>query len=156
MREATSDASADSARGDAAVDAVVAMTCPVTYLAVGGQTSKYRTVTMAKTWTAAEQDCENDGVGMHLAVVDDMAEHVAVDALTGASIWFGLTDRKVEGTPRWVTGATPTYTNYGPMTNSGPYDCAGIYQSEWAWGDCSTQIPYVCECDGVTADPTAY
>ena len=139
---------------DAPADA--AASCPGTYTAITGQTSMYRTVTTGQTWLAAETDCENDGVGTHLAVVDNATEHAAVDALTGASIWFGLTDRRVEGTPRWVTGALPTYTNYGPATNTAGYDCAGIYQGKWAWGDCATVIPYVCECDGVPAQASAY
>jgi len=148
------DASSDAPTIDAPVDA--AAMCPASYLAVAGQPSKYRTVTTPQTWTAAEADCEDDGNGTHLAVVGSMAEDAAVDALTGASIWFGLTDRKVDGTPRWVTGATPTYTNYGGAGNTTAYDCAGIYQSKWAWGECTTLIKYVCECDGVAADPTAY
>ena len=130
--------------------------CPASYMAVSGQTSMYRVVTTQSSWTNAEADCENDGSGTHLAVVDDAAEHTAVDALTGASIWFGLTDRKVEGTPRWVTGAQPVYTNYGPAQNETGYDCAGIYQGKWAWGDCLTLIKYVCECDGIAPDPTSY
>ena len=60
------------------------------------------------------------------------------------------------GNTRWVTGATPTYTNFGGAGNTSPYDCSGIYQSKWAWGDCTTLIPYVCECDGMAAQPTAY
>jgi len=154
----TPDASTDGTpvdMSDAALDAP-AGTCPATYAAVTGQTSSYRTVATPQTWSAAEQDCEDDGVGTHLAVVGDAAEDAAVDALTGASIWFGLTDRKVEGTPRWVTGMTPTYTNYGGAGNTAAYDCAGIYQGKWAWGDCTTLIRYVCECDGAAADPAAY
>lgn len=130
--------------------------CPATYVSVPGQTSRYRTVMTPRTWSEAEADCEADGVGMHLAVVDNASEHTAVDALTGASIWFGLTDRKVEGTPRWVTGATPSYTNYGGAGNETGYDCAGIYQSKWAWGECVTTIKYVCECDGIAAQASAY
>jgi hypothetical protein len=42
------------------------------------------------------------------------------------------------------------------VVNNGQYDCAGIYQSQWAWGVCSTLIEYVCECDGTPADPAAY
>lgn len=145
----TLDAPASDAPADAA-------TCPTSYAAVPGQLSHYRIVPTPQTWSLAEADCEDDGVGTHLAVVDTMAEDAAVDALTGASIWFGLTDRKVEGTPRWVTGATPTYTNYGGPGNTAAYDCSGIYQGKWAWGDCTTLIRYVCECDGMAAQPTAY
>lgn len=149
----------DGPRGDALVDAppdAAMFTCPSGYLPITGQTSKYRTVLTQLSWSNAEADCENDGSGTHLAVVDDATEHAAVDALTGASIWFGLTDRKVEGTPRWATGALPVYTNYGPNQNTAGYDCAGIYQGKWAWGDCLTLIHYVCECDGIPPDPAAY
>jgi hypothetical protein len=140
---------------DAPADAAMAA-CPAGYVAITGQASKYRTVTTAQTWTAAEADCENDGVGTHLAVIDSMAEHTAVDALTGASIWFGLTDRVVEGTLRWVTGATPAYNHTTTVANTDAYDCAGIYQGNWAWGQCTTLINYVCECDGLPAQAGAY
>lgn len=138
---------------DAPIDAFA---CPATYLAITGQTSRYRTVTQAKTWTQAEADCEADGVGNHLAVIDDATEENAVDALTGASIWFGLSDLKTEGSALWVTGAAPSYTATVGSKNSSVYDCAGIYRHQWAWGDCATLIPYVCECDGIPAQPTAY
>lgn len=149
------DAPPIDALSDAATDAASGM-CPGTYVAIPGQTSRYRTVMTARTWSEAEADCEADGAGTHLAVVDNMAEDSAVDALTGASIWFGLTDRKIEGTPRWVTGTTPSYTNYGGANNTSAYDCAGIYQSKWAWGECATLIKYVCECDGIPAQASAY
>ncbi len=141
---------------DAPPDASMGLVCPSGYMAVTGQTSKYRVVTTPVGWAAAELDCENDGSGTHLAVIDNATEDAAVDALTGASIWFGLTDIKVEGQPRWVTGALPVYTNYGTMQNTAAYDCAGVYQGKWAWGDCTTLIKYVCECDGIAADPNAY
>jgi hypothetical protein len=131
-------------------------TCPSSYVVVTGQSSQYRAVMTPQTWIAAETDCEDDGLATHLAVVDNAAEDSAVDALTGASIWFGLTDRALDGTPRWVTGATPTYTNYGGPGNTPAYDCSGIYQGKWAWGNCTTLIKYVCECDGMPAQPTAY
>lgn len=147
---------ADAPPLDAPPDGSTMLTCPASYTAIVGQTSKYRTVRTPLGWAAAETDCENDGAGTHLAVVDNATEHAAVDALTGASIWFGLTDLKAEGNPLWVTGAAPVYTNYGTMQNTAGYDCAGIYQGKWAWGDCTTLINYVCECDGIAADPTAY
>jgi len=84
-----------------------------------------------------------------------MTKRALLQRLTIADV-DRLTDRKVEATPRWVTGATPTYTNYGGANNTGPYDCAGIYQGKWAWGDCTTLIPYVCECDGIPPQSTAY
>lgn len=153
--DALDDGGSDAPSIDAPIDGPP-QGCPSSYTAVAGQSSRYRTNLTPRTWTDAEADCEDDGVGTHLAVVDTMAEHTAVDALTGASIWFGLTDRVVEGTPRWVTGATPSYTNYGPADNAPDYDCAGIYQGAWAWGECATLIKYVCECDGIPAQVGAY
>jgi len=149
------DALVDAIMSDASPDGSTGG-CPAGYNAITGQTSKYRTVLTQQTWTQAEADCEDDGTGTHLATIESASEDMAVDALTGASIWFGLSDRKNEGTRRWVTGALITYDGTTGVSNTGQYDCAGIYQSEWAWGQCDTQIEYVCECDGVAADPTAY
>lgn len=152
MLDAASDAMVD-----AMVDAPAIPTCPSTYTAISGQTSLYRTVTTQRAWLAAELDCEDDGSGTHLAVIESAAEHAAVDALTGASIWFGLNDRKTENTELWVTNSAPVYMHaIGTVDNTSNYDCAGIYQSAWVWGDCTTAIEYVCECDGAAAAPASY
>lgn len=152
------DAAWDAALADARIELDASdATCPASYTPLGSLPSKYRSVTNPREWVQAQQDCENDGTGTHLAVVNSQAEHDAIDAITGASgIWFGLNDRITEGKPLWVTGSMPTFTVPAGVNNTNAYDCAGMIDGEWGWGECITPIAYVCECDGIPADPSAY
>lgn len=135
--------------------------CPASYAAVAGQTSRYRAITAAASWSAAQTDCADDGVGTHLVVIDDAAENLVVDGLTGASVaWIGFSDRITEGTFRAVTGPTVTFTAWGADNPNGGavQDCVAIYMGDlWGDGDCVYPMPgYVCECDGVASDSTAF
>src|SRR5689334_4622198 len=81
--------------------------CPSTYTErVPG--SCYRLVTTARTWDAAEADCET--AGAHLAVVDDSTENGFVS--TGQ--WIGASENVTPGTFVWVTGAPLGFTGWAP------------------------------------------
>jgi hypothetical protein len=78
-------------------------TCPAEYGEAGG--SRYRFVSTASAWLAAEADREDDGFGTHLAVIADVAELAQVDALSSASnTWVGLSNLSTVW--RWVDGTT--------------------------------------------------
>jgi hypothetical protein len=78
---------------DAGVDApppppdAAAPTCPGGYVAVDGLASRYRVVTSQyRRWTGAEADCEDDGAGTHLVVLDSAAELALLDARLGEDV----------------------------------------------------------------------
>ena len=149
---------------DAGVDApppppdAAAPTCPGGYVAVDGLASRYRVVTSQyRRWTGAEADCEDDGAGTHLVVLDSAAELALLDARLGETFWVGVSDRVNEGTWRTVTGVPALL----PWNSGEPNDILGEDCGEIAGGglndlDCGAFRRYVCECDGLPAIPGAY
>jgi hypothetical protein len=156
---------------DAPLDAYQVV-CPSTYVQLGAtaMASSYRVVdraTAGANWVNAELDCRDDGPRTHLAIAETAAEHVLFeDAVSGASLWLGVTDRKVEGTWRpiisgtsgwftdWFGGAQPaTNTNYNCLLLSGPNFEEAMPCSDgtvmWTKG-------FICECDGNEVDLTAF
>ena len=68
----------------------------------------------ADTWEAAEEYCES--VGGHLVTITTKEENDAVWAyvkeLGNQSVFIGLSDTEEEGTWKWVTGESLTYTKW--------------------------------------------
>jgi hypothetical protein len=154
---------------DAAVDAAPpppdAQACPSSYVAVDGQASRYRLVTNTDDWLAAERDCEDDGAatggGTHLLVLDDAEELTAVDSRINPAVWIGMSDRVDEGTFVLVTGPGAVFRPFrsGEPNDGGllpSEDCIELNGVELNDEGCGTNRQYVCECDGVDADPEAY
>jgi hypothetical protein len=168
--DATQDAPADAAPdapADAAPDAMVdasppdARTCPAGYspIAGGPAASSYRVVGGVTQWRAAEVDCEDDGFGTHLAVIDDAAEMAAVDVLQTGAHWVGASDRITEGAFLAVTGGPALFLPWdtGQPNNAFGQDCVEASENG-LFNDlqCGAFRQFVCECDGVPADPAAF
>lgn len=121
-------------------------------------------------WPHAANDCKSRGGT--LVVVNDLAEQdFIISALKlfpfhGRGIWIGYTDAEKEGTWKWVTGETSTFTYWASGEPSrrrrflldADEDCAIMKYSDPAghWNDipCVKQdplgliherYPYVCE-----------
>ena len=142
-----------------APDGPQASGCPSGYL--GTSTMGYRYVAIPASWLAAEQDCDDDGVGVHLAVLVPTNEGMAVDAVSTASeTWIGASNRR--GTWRWVTGASLSPPNSLIGTRCALWSSGSDEQGPWQQPagintrDCNDTRPYVCECDGVEPDPSAF
>ena len=128
--------------------------CPATYTASFG-TSRYRTG--IANWYQAEMMCEQDGA--HLVVTEGDDEHRFVLTLDpDGDIWIGMSDHRVEGAYRWLTGATVSVEDLHwqalqPNNAGGEEDC--IEMNEVAdvgiWNDngCQYTQTFVCECDGI-------
>jgi len=161
-----------SGAGPEAGGSIDAAGCPAGYMQLAGLPSRYRvsggpgTTSDPQgrgTWVSAEADCRRDGVGTHLAIAETQAEHDAfVDVVSGASRWLGVTDRTVEGTWRTITGGTTFFALWGPPPENDSYDCMILTRvpshedtrcddpdPQWSKG-------YICECDGVAVDLTAF
>ncbi len=73
------------------------------------------------SWTNAEAFCEN--LGGHLVTITSEEEQTMVSNLINGGLknlyWIGMSDAETEGTWKWVTGETVSYTNWGGSEPSG-------------------------------------
>ena len=106
--------------------------------------SYYRS-TGSATWTTARTNCSN--MSGHLVTITSSGEQSFLYGLWPSG-WIGLTDEVVEGTWRWVTGETYSYTNWnsGEPNNSGNEDYVQ-FVSNGRWNDLNnnSSLPYVLE-----------
>jgi hypothetical protein len=86
-------------------------------------------------------------MGGHLVTITSSGEQSFLYGLWPSG-WIGLTDEVVEGTWRWVTGETYSYTNWnsGEPNNSGNEDYVQ-FVSNGRWNDLNnnSSLPYVLE-----------
>ena len=134
-----------------------AVACPALYsFAIGS--SRYR-VGGQTTWTAAEASCESDGTGIHLAVIDSASEMTTLAALTGNTrTWVGISDRKTDNVFLRVTGGVAPFLPWrsGDPSQAGSACAAWDPPSQYRDEVCDQGRQFVCECDGIPADPSAY
>ena len=128
--------------------------CPGSYSLVSGQTNPYRLAMTPTDWVSAEAACAADGPGIHLIVMNDSGEHLALTTFTSQSIWMGTSDRITEGTFLSVTGGV---TPFLPWAGGEPSvdDCVYLNLSAYT-GMCTMSRKYVCECDGLPPDPSTF
>ena len=108
--------------------------------------SYYRSTGTAN-WTTARSNCV--AMGGHLVTVTSSGENSFLFGLWPSG-WIGLTDEVTEGTWKWVTGETFSYTNWnsGEPNNSGNEDYIQ-FVSGGRWNDLnnSSSLAYVIEFD---------
>jgi hypothetical protein len=106
--------------------------------------SYYRS-TGSAVWTTARQNCVD--MGGHLVTVTSSSENSFIYNLWPSG-WIGLTDEVTEGTWKWVTGETYSYSSWngGEPNNSGNEDYVQ-FVSGGKWNDLnnSSSLPYVIE-----------
>jgi len=106
--------------------------------------SYYRS-TGSAFWTTAKQNCID--MGGHLVTVTSSGENSFLYNLWPSG-WIGLTDEVTEGTWRWVTGETYSYTSWNPgePNNSGNEDYVQ-FVGGGKWNDLPNgySLPYVIE-----------
>ena len=113
---------------------------------------EYKLCEITKSWADAKADCL--AMGGHLVTITSSAENAFVNDLAGSNtVWIGLTDEASEGTWKWVTGESVTYTNWNsgePNDYGSGEDYAEMY-TNGMWNDNgppqfpSTTRYYVCE-----------
>ena len=106
--------------------------------------SYYRS-TGSAVWTTARSNCVS--MGGHLVTVTSSGENSFLFNLWPSG-WIGLTDEVTEGTWRWVTGETYSYSSWngGEPNNSGNEDYVQ-FVGGGKWNDLnnSSSLPYVLE-----------
>jgi hypothetical protein len=106
--------------------------------------SYYRS-TGSAVWTTARTNCSN--MGGHLVTITSAGEQNFLYTLWPSG-WIGLTDEVSEGTWRWVTGETYSYTNWnnGEPNNSNNEDYVQ-FVTNGRWNDLNnnSSLPYVLE-----------
>jgi hypothetical protein len=106
--------------------------------------SYYRS-TGSATWTTARSNCL--AMGGHLVTITTSGEQSFIFNIWPSG-WIGLTDEVTEGTWRWVTGETYSYTNWnsGEPNNAGNEDYVQ-FVSNGKWNDLPNNynLPYVLE-----------
>jgi len=103
------------------------------------------------SWTDSERQAIH--LGGHLATINDAAEQDWVYQTFGGYaggkhlLWIGLTDARVEGQYRWVSGQTPAYTNWAsgePNNSQGGEDYVAMYypghSSQSKWNDWTNRV----------------
>lgn len=106
--------------------------------------SYYRS-TGSAFWLTAKSNCE--AMGGHLVTVTTSGENSFIFGIWPSG-WIGLTDEVNEGTWRWVTGETYSYTSWNPgePNNAGNEDYVQ-FVGGGKWNDLpnSVSLPYVLE-----------
>jgi len=106
--------------------------------------SYYRSTGTAN-WQTAKSNCVN--MGGHLVTITSSGEQSFIFNLWPSG-WIGLTDEVSEGTWRWVTGETYSYTNWnsGEPNNSGNEDYVQ-FVGGGRWNDLNgtSSLAYVLE-----------
>jgi hypothetical protein len=164
--EPLANASGDGGSGDGGTSDTAlspdAIQCLAGYTPIDG--SCYRVQeSPALTWAGAEAACEADGVGAHLVVPIDLAEvrliQIDVLGVTVADAWIGISDQIVAGTHRAVTGDIAV-TLWDPgQPDGGTERCVDIGAGAGADmkdSACTDVNDFICEYDGVPADPAAF
>lgn len=133
--------------------------CPPEYGYFGG-TSCYRFVLASASWFEAEAACEANAEGAHLVIVDDAEEAALVDGTVSPAIgnhWAGVTDLVNQGMYVGVTGNVVTFLPWAQGSPSGDGNCLQFSDSrELDDHACTAPNEYVCEYDGVPANPASY
>ena len=115
--------------------------------------SYYRS-TGSAYWTDARTACTN--MGGYLVTVTTAAENNFIYNLWPSG-WIGLTDEITEGTWRWVTGETYSYTSWNPgePNNAGNEDYVQ-FVGGGKWNDLpnNQSLPYVIEFDYIVTYTT--
>ena len=116
------------------------------YMFFRGHTFKY--YSSAVTWPNAKTACEN--LGGHLATSTSAEKNTFLTTVTTNTVWLGGIDEETEGSWKWITGETWSYSNWSDGEPSGgePY-LDFNHHSTGKWNDetATKTHSYICEWD---------
>ncbi|MBN2528987.1 MAG: trypsin-like peptidase domain-containing protein [Deltaproteobacteria bacterium] len=112
--------------------------------------SKYRYFRRTRTWQESRVACES--MGARLVSVSHADENSLLQRFAGNTndLWLGLTDEAQEGTWRWHSGESLSYTNWNsgePNDAGGNEDYTELYVSSGRWNDLpnDSNLSAICE-----------
>ena len=108
----------------------------------------------AASWPSGSANCNT--YGYELLTINDASENSwadsTADTYSTQKWWIGLNDRASEGSFRWASGESVTYTNWHPgepNNSGGNEDCTQFnrFHPSQTWNDepCNAAFRYVCE-----------
>lgn len=150
-------ATSDDGGTDAPRSPLEAGACPQGYMARAD--TCYRANGNARSWRDAEADCEDDAVGAHLVVISTAAEAQTLRTILDDTedYWIGSVDIVAEGVYVGVTGMPAVYLRWGTAEpDGGVEDCLYFEDGDINDDECVAVFAYLCEYDGVAADPATY
>ncbi|XP_047453772.1 CD209 antigen-like protein E [Mugil cephalus] len=100
-----------------------------------------------KTWDESRTDCLQRRADL---VIINSREELDFVTKMHSSAWIGLSDRRQEGTWKWVDGSNlegEGFWQKGEPNAAGDEDCVHISNSEGEWNDlnCGGKQPWICE-----------
>ena len=127
--------------------------CAVEYRG-SDQTHPYMFCTTAASWPSGSANCNT--YGYELLTINDASENSwadsTADTYSTQKWWIGLNDRASEGSFRWASGESVSYTNWHPgepNNSGGNEDCTQFnrFHPSQTWNDepCNAAFRYVCE-----------
>jgi hypothetical protein len=156
------DGGVDDAPGDGTVADVPVNTCPTSYLAISGQTNRYRVIANQAAYATQKAACAADGANTYLAIPDNQTELTALLTAAGANAWVGIDDLANDDSYVTVKGAAFSSAsllwdsgsgepNDNPVGGgpAGSGDCVAGFTSSQRLADdrCTNTRAAVCECD---------
>lgn len=124
--------------------------CPAGYTRGASGTCYRMFANMPLSWVEAEKRCELDGA--HLVVPDTEAEALFV----GDGSWLGISDRRTRGVFLTVTGRRLGFTYWAQNQPSSLPCVQADRAARWFSVPCDFPFFFLCEYDGLRADPAAY
>jgi hypothetical protein len=167
-RDAAVDGAVD-ATVDAVPDAFDPAGCPPAYSAItgGNPSSRYRHLGVAATFWAHHADCNDDGPGIHLVVLGDVDEAIAVGVAHTGIYYVGIAQQPSQleltsgwhtfhGTPLPLPWAAGEPDDDGDFVENGGEQLAALEPQTGAVHDMTGDFVHTatCECDGIPIDPS--
>ncbi|HEY6559532.1 MAG TPA: lectin-like protein [Polyangiaceae bacterium] len=103
-------------------------------------------------WATGRYFCQAYGLGWDLVSINDDDENEFVRTQTNATTWIGFSDVQTEGTWKWSSGASVTYTNWNRNPDNGG-DCFMFDKTSGGWDDrdCGDSFDSLCEAPAAPA-----
>ena len=130
--------------------------CPESYTELATGCYRFTAQVSERDWLDAELACEAEGG--HLAIIDDEDDRAAIFESVPSTVtdfWIGASARVAPGEFIGVT-RRPFFIAWNSSEPNGTGACLEFELAGMGDSNCANVNDYLCEIDGVVADPTTY